>query len=605
MSKHDPQLTCKPGTGKKRDLLVCTLDIGAQAGKHISEPINLLLKRQYHQQRPSLHKWLDLAGLAVIALTILGLVWLLFPRSTPDLIIVDAAIAPTEVVTGGASTLSFRYENQSDEPITNAKLIFTFPEHFTLELIESEDAQHINQQTLQLGNISPGQYGFIHVTGTMFGDVGGRQTFTTELSYSYEDGEKQDTKYIEHTFSPTHSTLALELTLPEHLVAYQLVEGAISYKNTGDVSFPDMAIEPTWPERFSLVSATQHLQDDGAFHVRGIEPGETGTIHFVGRLGTQDDSTFTFAPSFVFDDARYSQEQLIDTIDILPPPLQLSHVIENAALHPGKNATITLVYEHTGDHPLSNVRLSLSADQDVFSGDLMFTDIPNTLEPGDTGTLTLTLPVRSTISRSQLSVYENVTVTTTPVATFTFSPNGERIEVNTTGEGFSSPLTSPITFQSFGRYWTANGDQLGRGPIPPVVGETTKYWVFWNVSGTTNELNNIVIDADLGPGVSLTGRQSVSYGSSIESINGSVRWSLGAVAPTMPSGSSVIGAAFEVAVTPTQDQAGSIATLLERAYISAQDTWTGAAIQTSASDVSTNLSSDAKAAIYGGIVESE
>lgn len=602
--KKQPKLVCEPiGKGKKRNLLVCTLNIGTQASKHISEPVEMLMKGTYHREREPLHKWLDALGIGMIIVTLFGLIWLLVPRSTPDLIVIHADIAPTEVITGGASTLTFRFENQSNETIQDARVRFDFPAHFALDGIESDDAQKIGYQTFDLGDIAPNQYGFIHVQGTMFGDVGGEQIFTTTLNYTYGEKATADTKVIEHTFSPTASTLALTLTLPEHLVAYQLVEGSITYQNTGDVAFPDMTITPEWPESFTLISAIPGLQSDGSFYVSGVDPGEEGVITFSGRLGTQDDSTFTFAPSFAFADARYAQETLVDTIDILPPPLTLTHAIEQSSLQPGDNATITLTYNNDSAFTLTGVELALNSNVNVFSNDLIFTEAPSTIEPGDSGTLTLSAPVRSSLSRATLSTYENISVTTQPIATFTFRPNGEAIEVNTTGSGFETPLTSPIVLESFGRYWTANGDQLGRGPIPPIVGETTKYWIFWNVSGTTNELENLAIEADLGPGVELTGRQSVSVGTSIEAINGAVRWTVDRVDPTMPPGSTVAAAAFEVALTPSADQVGSIATLLKRAYVSASDAWTGATIQRSASSVTTNLTADAKAAAYGGVIE--
>ncbi|MBT4857106.1 hypothetical protein HON52_02865 [Candidatus Uhrbacteria bacterium] len=604
MADKNPKLICKPtGKGKKSNLLVCTLNIGTQASRHVSEPIEMLMKGTYHKERESLHKWLDILGFAIIAATLLTLAWMLIPRFTPELITVDADIAPSEVITGGASTLTFRFENKSNDTLVDTNVLFTFPEHFALDVIESEDAQEIGHQTFDLGDIAPGGYGFIHVSGTMFGDVGGEQTFTTQLDYNYGEEQMTDTKVIDHVFSPTTSTLALELTLPEHLVAFQLVEGSITYKNTGDVSFPDMAIEPDWPESFTLISANPSMQSDGAFHVSGIDPGEEGIISFSGRLGTQDDSTFSFGPSFIFDDTQYQQERLNDTIDILPPPLTISHAIEESTLQPGENATVTLTYRNDSEHTLSGVELGLTSDVDVFSDDLIFDDAPSVIEPGDSGTLSLSVPVRSYISRSYLSSYENINVTTRSIATFTFTPNGETIETNTTGSSFVSTLTSPLILESFGRYWTANGDQLGRGPIPPIVGETTKYWVFWNISGTTNELANLSIDADLGPGVTLTGRQSVSVGTSIESTNGSVSWSVNTVSPTMTPGNTVIAAAFEVALTPTASQVNSVATLLERAYVSASDNWTDANVQTSSSKITSSLTADTKAAQYGGVVE--
>ena len=615
MKSQDPQLVCEPEKqdGKKRNLLVCSFKIGSQPGKHVSEPMRLLLKGAYRAERPSMHKWLDAAGLGLIALTLAGLVFFLIPRHTPDLIVVDATVAPEEVITGGASTLTFRYENKSDETIRNARLMFSFPEHFDVEEITSEDSAEVGTQTFDLGEIAPSQYGFLHVRGTMFGDVGGEQIFTTTLDYDY--GENQhDTKTIEHVFSPTASTLALELTLPEYLVAFQQVEGTITYANTGDVRFPNLTIEPNWPENFTLVSSSPALQSDGTYLVSGIDPGEEGVIEFIGRLGTDNDTLFTFKPSFTFDDTRYTQEILEDIVEILPPPLSLSHSVEESTLTPGGSTTINITYSNTSDEPLGDITLRVSSDTGILStsgisggsysgGYYLFDLESDSLAAGEEGSASMTIPVRSSLSRSATSTYENISVATTSSATFTFTPDGEDISTNTFGNTETTPLTSPIVLGSFGRYWTDGGDQLGRGPVPPYVGETTKYWIFWSISGTTNDLSNLYIEADLGPNVTLTGRQSVSFGSSVSSSNGTVFWNVSEIAPTLPSGSTVVGAAFEVQITPTADQVGSTPTLLSSARVTAQDQFTGAFVSASSGSVTTSLPFDSKASAYGGVVE--
>ncbi|MBT3230643.1 hypothetical protein HN358_02575 [Candidatus Uhrbacteria bacterium] len=614
MTTKDPQLICEdtidPKT--KKHLLVCSLNVRRQAGKHVSDPIKLLMQGNYLKHRGRLHKALDIVGIGFLILTITAVAYLVFPKNTPDLIVIDASVAPEQVITGDLSTLTFRYENNSDETIKNTRLMFELPEHFELANIDT-DVEEVSTLTFDIGDIAPTQYGYIHVQGTMFGNVGGDQIFTTTLNYIYSEDEIEDTKVKEHIFQPIRSALALELSLPEHLVAYQLVEGTISYTNTGSVTFPELIIEPDWPESFSLISSAPALQSNAKFYVDGIEPGETGVIEFTGQLGSADDSTFDFYPSFIFDTAQYNQSKLTDVIGILPTPLQLSHAVKESSIIPGESTTIELQYENVSDYELSNIELRISDDINIFGtsgieggsyndGYYYFDNQIENLNAGANGSITMILPNNSSLSRSATDIYESINITTTASAQFSFTPNDELITVNTFGSSFDSPLTSPITLSSFGRYWGPNGDQLGRGPIPPAVDEVTKYWIFWNISGTTNDLENLSINADLGTNVELTGRQSVSTGSSIDSENGTVTWTINSLNPTLPPTSTVVGIAFEVAITPSEDQLETTPILLGQTSVNATDAWTQSFISSWASGVTTSIPYDTKASSYGGIV---
>lgn len=614
--KSNPQLICEDKIDQKtkKHLLVCSVNVRRQAGKHITEPIKLFMQGKYLQDRSSLHKALDILGVVTLIATLAALVYFVWPHKTPDFILIDASIAPQEVITGDLSTLTFRYENNSDEVIKNARLTFTLPEHFELASVESSDAQEVSTLTFDLGDIAPTAYGFIHVRGTMFGDVGGEQIVTTTLSYTYSDENIADTKIKDHIFKPVRSALALELALPEHLVAYQAIEGEIRYTNTGSVTFPELIIAPQWPETFTLSTSSPTIQSNNTFRVRAIEPGEIGVISFSGRLGSETDSTFSFLPSFSFDTASYQQTTLVDTVEILPTPLQLSHAVTESSVVPGSNITIELNYENVSDFALSDVQLCISSNLDLLSstgitggsyqnGSFCFSDIIDVIEPHDRGTLDMRIPIKTSLSRSATNVYESLNLTTTPRARFTFSPDDQPVTVNTVGSPFSLAVTSPIILSSFGRYWGPSGDQLGRGPIPPIVGETTKYWIFWNISGTTNELANLSLSAELGPNVELTGRTSSSVGDAITSHNGTVTWFIGSLNPTLPPESSVVGIAFEVAITPTEDQIGTTPTLLESTRATGTDMRTQEYISAGTSGVTTSIPYDTKAASYGGIVE--
>ena len=596
----EPEIICEPGRGTKRNLLYCTFAVGRQAGRHVHEPARMILNGTYFKNRSLLHKILDALGAACVIATIGLIGFLVWPRNTPELIHVSAAVAPVEVITGGNSTLTFRYENQSQETLRDVRVNFEFPEHFQLIRISGETATAIGSQEFALGNVPVDGYGFVHVNGTMFGDVGGEQIFKTTFAYTYSEENKTDTKTSQHSFKPTKSTLVLNLELPKNLVSFQEVSGQITYTNTGDVTFPSLSIAPTWPKSFVLIDSLPVLST-GKFNVNGIEPGETGIITFTGRLGTADDSTFSFEPSFVFDDQSYSQNQLSQIIDILPSPLTINQSIRESTLTPGDQATIDLTLENISTWPVSNIQTTLKYDSSYLSTAKIPTPV-NILAPGEKTTVTVLLPVKANVARTASST-NNITVKIQSSATFDFEIDGQKVSTNTTGNTTETKLTSPIAIDAFGRYYAPSGDQLGRGPIPPLVGETTKYWIFWNIGGTTNDLSNIQIEADLGPGVTLTGRQSVSVGSAVQQNGNSITWSTGSIKPTLPTGSTIIGVAFEVAITPTATMINTSPKLVGVTQITAHDEFTGASVARSAGAVTTHLSNDSLALPYDKVEE--
>jgi hypothetical protein len=225
------------------------------------------------------------------------------------------------------------------------------------------------------------------------------------------------------------------------------------------------------------------------------------------------------------------------------------------------------------------------------------------IEPGESGTVTINIPLRSAIQQSETSVYENIQVVTHGFATFIMPENDSA--VTSRGKDIATTLVTPLVLDSFGRYAAPTGDQLGRGPLPPLVGEETKYWVFWNVRGTTNPITNVHIEGTLGSGVHFTGKQTVSQngGVSFDAATNTISWFAARIDPTLSPSAQIIGVAFELGITPSASQVGTTPPLLNNVRITGTDATTGAFVSASGSAVSTNLPLDAMAAGLGVVEE--
>lgn len=566
-------------------------------GRLILSPFYRHIEKRYTKREKFEIKFLlvDLF-LLLISLTviILGIIWLIDHNKITNRIFFEAQVAPNEIVSGASSTLVIRYTNGTGEELRNVFLTLSYPAHFQLqELIAGETP--VEGSTVALGDLAPGTVGAIKIKGIMFGDVGGEQIFKTKMTFNYGQKNKSAEKEAQHTFSPCRSVLQLSLAVPEKIIASQSFTGNIIYKNTGENDLPEIIIKPEWPENFLLLS-----MNPPAWKTPAIKAGAEGKLEFIGipQAGAEK-LNFSFYPSFIFGDDESKQETLKQEITVIQPQVEISHSVDAASAKPGGSLKTIVRYKNTGPAPIYDLTINIASESPFAV--LGQKQVIGKLEAGESGEKEIFLKLYSTISQSETTSYEHLNLDTSTVASYKIEDQENAQTVTVYGTKISTPLTSPITLKSFGRYASEQGDQLGRGPLPPIVGEETKYWIFWNVSGTTNEINNLIVSGQLPTNVTFTGRQTVSAGSAItyDAATRTVNWKNESVTTTFSPSAKILGAAFEVAITPTDDQIGTSPLLISNILLSGTDNWTGAWLTASGTSVSTNLPNDIMAKDLG------
>jgi len=153
-------------------------------------------------------------------------------------------------------------------------------------------------------------------------------------------------------------------------------------------------------------------------------------------------------------------------------------------------------------------------------------------------------------------------------------------------------LPTAIQFQSLAKYYTVEGEQLGLGPIPPVAGQATKYWLFIKVGNFTHDLSDVLVTGKLPSNVSLTGKSSVTWGENItfNIPTREIKWLLGNL--SVDNNQEPKNAAFEIEVIPEVEQIGQPAILLDQLEISALDTAVNQVIKQTSPAVTSNLTAD-------------
>jgi hypothetical protein len=165
-------------------------------------------------------------------------------------------------------------------------------------------------------------------------------------------------------------------------------------------------------------------------------------------------------------------------------------------------------------------------------------------------------------------------------------------------------FNSDLVLGSSARYYTAEGDQLGMGPLPPKAGEKTSYWIFWNINNNLNDLENVSVSALLPANVSWTGRMSVTLGElTYNSARHQINWKVGEVGRYIGEDWPKQGVAFELVLTPTAEQVGSEPALLNQVKIFGEDKFTGEFLEREGPTPSTNLAYDSLAEGKGKVAK--
>ncbi len=161
------------------------------------------------------------------------------------------------------------------------------------------------------------------------------------------------------------------------------------------------------------------------------------------------------------------------------------------------------------------------------------------------------------------------------------------------GPTVKAAVTTAFRATAHIRYYAASGDQIGIGPLPPEVGQETKYWVHAEVGPTTSDLKELSFRLKLAPGIAATGRHALADGGVLAIEGSDVLWTL----PSLPKQGTGVSAAFEISFIPTEGMRGMTEPLVSFYTASAIETRSGITLSDRGGELTSDLLDDQKA--YG------
>jgi hypothetical protein len=478
-------------------------------------------------------------------------------------------------------------------------LSLILPENFNLEKVDRAGYDY-DHNIIKLGDLAAGANGEIEVRGQLFGGVGDEQVLAANLNY-YKTDKKGNRLWGQFTNNALRkipikkSYLEINTSLPDKLVYGQQINLNVQVTNT----------------RVDLNYELLKLKVEGQeFIIKNLGPSKTEKTQIPITIKTEN----FYQPeiTLIWEKAGLSllQDRLDLNIPVIQPMFSVVSLINNGEVaDPGELVEIVLAYGNNGQYTIENAELSVDFIGDYWNleqvdgevgkivGKTMvwtFKELPKLalIQPNEGGEINFKVATKSyVINTLDLSLRTK--------ADLKYKLNGEEIFIP--GKIIETKLNSNLSIKAYPVYFTAGGDQLGRGPLPPRVGQETKYWVFFQLVNDINPVENVVVKIISEGNVVFTGKTNVPVGDPVE-INESasfLTWKISQV-PVNPEG---IGFAVEVAIVPTPAEWNTYPLLFSSMNIFGVDSKTGEKIDKTLAGPTTKLLYDKKGKIKDGVVK--
>ncbi len=556
--------------------------------------------------------WIIVSLIVAAGLVILALV--LYKRFTdpkhldPFILTIDG---PETAVSGAPLALEVRYQNPKNTPIANLEIDLNLPKGFVVvnSLPEPTDR---SEWLYPIGSIGAYSDGVITLNGTWTANLDSEMPIQAFASYRPANFNSEFQTIAKKIIKTEQTLLTTTVTGPEEARAGDTITYKVVTKNTSETETLTGIVQVlTLPTGFYLTETNPKIEPGSVaeYPIESLPPGAEHTAEMTGGFASDIEGFeyFKVTPYLSANGNRFSGKTEEVMTDVLKSALKLTLVVNGASdetsTRAGSTMRVSVALENTSGTAISDAELLLdfqsgkpvpiswsSATLDggrVTSAGIVFSRaVIGTIEPGTRKTLNLIFPIKSEIAGTDADRFTLVGTATTGNASYQSSPLAIAIATN-------------LSFTSLARYYDASGNPLGAGPLPPTIGETTKYRIEWILKNSLHDLRSIDVEAILPPDVVFVGPISSDLGEfSFNEATRTVRWSLAELPKNIPA----IGTAFEVSITPTSGDTGKFIKLLSGSTLHATDAEINLDLQSTTDSLTTDLEFDPFAEDRGAVV---
>lgn len=530
---------------------------------------------------------------------------------------------PSRVSIGQQTSFFVNWFNDGREPVASVELRVSLPVDFSVASLEPEPSEKSGTSLIyKLGAQAAEARGTVKITGTVTGSLGSESAIQV-IAVSRMPGAVVGTETLA-TYPLIYADSVIDgaLEVPAKVLPGDHVMLTYRVTNRGSDPLEGLEARIAIPEGFTASGTVPLTANGRAYRIPlvKLDPGAATSIALTGSfaLGVHGDTVVHAETGRPGDGEAFAVAQAADaTVSVLPGDLSVKLIVNGSdkdrSVSLGERQRIAISYQNMSGEELQNVilRVRLGGEPPITSGASTTIDLVNWLELDDSGhglrnhdILTYGEDQIAQLERLpkdgegliELSVPFVSKVTSTrdvPIIASVEAIIGtvDKVKVN------RLVRTQPITLRlqtdaslfATARFASEEGAPVGSGPLPPVVGSSTKYRVEWEIRKTFHALSKMTVSATLPKGVTFGGAREEDAGTiSFDASRNLVTWTVADVAADR---NSVLGS-FDVILTPSEADAGRFAELLGESRIEFTDATLGEPLLRTASSLDTDLPKD-------------
>ncbi len=525
---------------------------------------------------------------------------------------------PLSAAGGEAFSFEVSVRNDNNSPIEAADLLLEFPDGTRRADNLRADMRRYREA---LGAIAPGEGLLKKEEVVLFGEEGAHLSIAATLEYRVKGSNALLKKTASYEVTLGTAPLSLSITSPHESANKAPLEFTLEIKSNSAGALRDIIVEADYPFGFAFQSASPRPSSGERVWALGdIPAGATRRITLTGVLsGAEgDERIIRFRAGPANASGRAIGTALVSashTVLLRKPFLALSVRVGSEAgteiiVEKGKTVRVGIAWENNLPTRAADAQIIVRLEGALYDpasvlpeggyyraqeGTIVWDTSSDSslavLEPGDRGVKYFSVNVRGpgngVYALKNPSFSMNAAIAARGPAGA--GESGGAIETKVKAD---VKLLADLSLAARLVRWS--GPFANRGPIPPKVGEETTYTVVWSLSNAFNELSGVRVSATLPSFVRFVGAVSPSNERvNYDAVSGTVVWEAGELKAGVGIGGSPREVAFQIALVPADNQAGTVPTIVGEAVAEGDDRFTGRTITSATRSALTTRFGDA------------
>jgi len=509
--------------------------------------------------------------------------------------------APITAAGGEPFAFQVAVRNDNSAKISSADLVLEFPEG-------TRSADGSNSQLLRyreaLGSISSGMNLIKKYEAVLFGEEGESLTIKATLEYKVDGSNALFKKTSSYQVALQSAPISISVEGPSETANKGEFELVVNIVSNSTAPLQNILMDASYPFGFSLKSSSPRpVSGERVWGIGDLAPGASRKIKLSGIIsGSEgDERVFTFRAGTAKEaGARVLQTAIVSashSILLRRPFLALSVIVNGDTgneyiTEKGKTLRVNIAWENNLPARATDAQVIVSlkgtlydpasivpeggyyrSDDGTIVWDSSSSGELASMEPGARGQKSFSVNVRgsSTGAYSLKNPSFTISAGISARGPAGAGESGGAVQTKTTTE---VKLLADLSFLS--RILRVGGSFANRGPVPPKVGSETSYTIIWSLSNAFNDLTNTKVFASLPSYVRFMNNISPSSEQiSYDAVSGNIVWDVGDVKAGIGIGGVPREVAFQVAIAPADNQAGTIPTVVGEASAQGDDRFTG------------------------------